>query len=756
MDTGGAWPLLDQKGMALCPADAFTKHPRRCSRLQAWAGSRQTAGVFAAIGRVCYRFRWAVLLVWIGVVVLAGAVGSQVFAKLTPEWSASNLESVQGWERLREASGVGPRTTALIDGVHVDDPVLATAVQDAAADLRERDGVAQVVDVYTAPLPELVAPDERAQLLLVDLEEGLEREEREAVVADVRQRVDEVADVTGADVVVGGQVLANQELAAQPVEDIEHGERITLPITLVVLVVVFGGLVAAFLPIVGALASIAGGLGGLYLFSFVMDLDPAVPAVTTVMGLALSIDYGLLVVSRYREERGRGRDVQGALEATTATAGRTIAFSALVVMVSLAGLFMFDVTIFRALGAAGVSVTVIAALSAITLVPALIALVHRRIRTPTTEVPAEGRFSSIARRVQRRPGLVVAGIGTLLLAGAVPFLSAEFANGGPEQLPRSFESRRFVDTLAERFPAESTGPVQVVAEGDAGTLDAYYDDLDERAGVAQVRPAQQVTPGLAVLEVVPEGRTQGPEARALVEHLRSDRPDVPTYVTGDAALLVDLNSEIRAGLPGGLAVLVTGAFVLLFLMTGSVLIPVKALIMNTLTLGAAFGVLVWGFQEGGLSDLLAFDPTGAIEPWLPVIIFAFAFGLSMDYEVFLLSRIKEMYDAGHSNDEAVALGLQRSGRIITSAALIMIIVFAGFATGQMLAIKELGVAMVVAVAVDATLVRVLLVPATMTLLGDWNWWAPGPLRRLHDRFGLSEHAELPPPPARRTESAPVG
>jgi RND superfamily putative drug exporter len=243
---------------------------------------------------------------------------------------------------------------------------------------------------------------------------------------------------------------------------------------------------------------------------------------------------------------------------------------------------------------------------------------------------------------------------------------------------------------------------------------------------------------VSAIDVVPSGSVQSDVAQGLVSTLRDQRPDYPSYVTGQAAFLVDFKHQITSRLPYAFGLIALATFVLLFLMTGSVLVPVKALVMNTLSLGATFGVLVWVFQDGHLSGLLGFDAFGAIEVWVPVVVFVFAFGLSMDYEVFLLSRIKECYDECGDNDRAVANGLQRSGRIITSAALLVMIVFLGFAAGKSLGIKEMGLSLAVAVAVDATLVRCLLVPATMTLLGDANWWAPAPLRRLYDRYGMHE------------------
>jgi putative drug exporter of the RND superfamily len=276
-------------------------------------------------------------------------------------------------------------------------------------------------------------------------------------------------------------------------------------------------------------------------------------------------------------------------------------------------------------------------------------------------------------------------------------------------------------------------------------LQAYADSVANLPNLRRAKPASDRRGGWSMVELTPYGSSQGDRAKALVRELRDHRPAFRTWVTGSAPVLVDFQDLVRAGLPWAALILGAGTFVLLFLMTGSVLVPLKALVMNTLSLGATFGVLVLVFQDGHGSGLLGFTPTGALETWVPVVVFAFAFGLSMDYEVFLLSRVKELYDSGMSNDKAIEVGLQRSGRIITSAALLVFIVFLGFTAGKLLGIKQLGLALATAVVVDATVVRCLLVPATMTLLGDRNWWAPAWLRRLHTRIGLREHVGVPLP-----------
>ncbi|MGN6090694.1 MAG: MMPL family transporter, partial [Actinomycetales bacterium] len=508
-----------------------------------------------------------------------------------------------------------------------------------------------------------------------------------------------------------------------------------------------------------ALASVAGGLFALLGFSHLLQLDPSVASVTTVMGLGLSIDYALLLVSRFREERSRGYDAQESLARMMATAGRTILFSALTVAVSLSGLFFFDVIVYKGLAAAGLSVVVFALLAALTLVPALIAVFAKRIKPTRASGADDGFFARLARTTQRRPIPVVVAVALVVLIAGTPFLGAHYRLGGVELLPTDSEARQFSDLIDARFPQSAADPLLVVAHVPASQLAAYTTEVTQRPDVAPhlraVLPPQDRLHGWSSLAVIAKGDPQGEDAQALVHALREHRPAFRTWVTGNGAVLVDLSAQVAAGVWKAALWVGLATFVLLFLMTGSVLVPLKALVMNTLSLGATFGALIWIFQEGHLSGLLGFTPVGGLETWLPVMVFAFAFGLSMDYEVFLLSRIKELYDSGLPNDRAVELGLQRTGRIITSAALLVVIVFAGFAAGRTMTIKEIGVALAIAVAVDATLVRCLLVPATMTLLGDLNWWAPGPLRRLHARIGLREHTDLPAPRAPEAAAPPT-
>ena len=373
----------------------------------------------------------------------------------------------------------------------------------------------------------------------------------------------------------------------------------------------------------------------------------------------------------------------------------------------------------------------------------LLAVFGDRIRPSMRGESEHGVFSRIAGFVQRRalPVAVVAAV--LLAAAAVPFAGARFENPDARSMPRSSEVRQLDDIRRNRFPAVGAEPIEVVARvaPDDARLASYVERVRAIPGVASV-DVSPVAPGVAavVVEVVPDGTEQGELAQSVVHRLRDDRPPFPTSVTGEAAELIDFKTSIADRLPLAIGLVALATLVLIFLMTGSVVVAVKAVLMNVLSLGATFGSLVWVFQDGHLSGLLGFDPVGSLDATMPLVIFIFAFGLSMDYEVFLLSRIKEAWDATGDNDVAVARGLQRSGHIITSAALLIVVVFAGFAAGELLLVKQLGFGLAVAVIVDATIVRMLLVPATMTLMGRWNWWAPAFLSRIHDRVGLHEAA----------------
>lgn len=727
---------------------------------------------------------WLVVIVASFAIALVGVTGSGLFDRLqSGEPRVPGSESLEGREVLEEASDAGPAITLLLRDVDVSTPEAAqevsTALDPARADLAAIPGVKAVIDPFILPgglenpaAALLVSENQDGFLMAVDLEPDLSDEEEKAAEEAVIERLDQVPDdlatvAPDASGIVTSDALITESVTSQVEQDLKTGELIALPISLLIMVVVFGGFLAAGMPTLGAIASIGGGMLALYGFTAFMEIDSVVVNVVTVLGLGLSIDYGLLIVSRYREElraavddaehgraKRRHRDpvVQKAMRNTLLTAGRTVVFSALTVAISIGGLLVMRPEILRSIGAAGVSVVLIAVLTAVTLVPAVLVLLGRRMlkpsglaRIPGVRVivrrfgevaPEEGVFSGITARVQRHPWLVLVGVVALLLVLAAPALNLQLRNSTTELIPEGSEQREVIEVLAEDYPVAAAPPVVVVAEASVGEATAWSAELAEIPGVSSVDPPTPVGSYVVIGVRLESTDAGGPEAVAVVEDIRATDPGFPYWVTGQAANQIDFVDALLKGLPWAVLIVVTATLVLLFLMTGSLLVPLKALLINIVSLTASLGVTVWIFQEGHLEGVLDFTSPGGVETYIVAVALAFGFGLAMDYEVFLLARIKELYDSGMSNDDAVKYGLQRSGRIITSAALIMIVVFSGFIAGDLLVIKEAGVALAVTVFIDATLVRMLLVPATMTLLGEWNWWAPRPLRRFHERYGI--------------------
>lgn len=742
--------------------------------------------MFESLGRAVAHHPRLTVAVWLVLTVLGfglavvGVHGENLFERLsTGEPAVPGSESSRANEILRDSDERGASLTLVVRGVDPTEAGVAEALAPLHEELAGIAGVASVIDPLVLPqgaanpaAAPLIAEDGTGFLVVVELEPGLDEAAQDEALGAVERTLDEVPAALeevspGASGLVGGTSLIVEAITSQVEEDLATGETIALPVALVIMVLVFGGFLAASMPMVGAIASIAGGLGALLGFSYLLDLDSSVVNVVTILGLGLSIDYGLLIVSRFREElhhlvdedggagarrrRGDGAVVT-ALTRTMSTAGRTVAFSAVTVAISIAGLLAFRPDILRAFGAAGVAVIVVAVATALTLVPAILVLFGRRLVRPglVSRVPGlrgllartadvqseEGVFSRLAARVQRHPWVVMLGSAALLGVLALPLAQLELRNSTTQLLPAGTTQREYVEALAADYPAASSPGVVVVAETSLEAATAWAASIAELDDVAAVDPPAP-SGAHVVIGVRPDTTDPGDAvARGVVTQIRDLDADFPVLVTGQAAGQMDFADSLVERLPWAAGIVAVATLVLLFLMTGSVVIPVKALLTNVLSIAASLGVLVWVFQDGNLSGLIGFVSTGGIETYVVALVVAFAFGLAMDYEVFLLSRIKELHDAGMSNDDAVRLGLQRSGRIITSAAAIIIVVFAGFVAGKLLVIKEVGFALAVAVLIDATVVRLLLVPATMTVLGRANWWAPGFLRRLHARAGL--------------------
>jgi RND superfamily putative drug exporter len=684
--------------------------------------------------------------IWLVAVVVGALSAGPVFNGLVTGNGPKTLESVQAFNVLDASSNQGGTVDAVVRGVTPGAAPVRAAVRSASADVARISGVRTVTTPYDqgVPAPRAAAAlardghGLRIHVTLANLDQGPRNTAVDAVSARLHALRTELvaAGQPGAEVLVGGGTVLNRQANAQVRQDLARAESLSLPITLVVLVFVFGGLVAAGLPVLAAAISVAATMTVLLGFSYLTDLDSNAVTVVTLLGLGLSVDYGLLLVARYREELAAGFEPAEAVGRTWATAGRTIMFSALTVAAALTGLLMFDVAGLSAMSAAGIGIAVVAMLVSLTLTASLLRLGRRWIRPSrrarrNADAAEVGFFARLAGGVQRRPAVIAVLTAAVLLVAGAPVLSTVLHLPRLDSLPASMEAVRVSHALTDQYGVAPAPAMTVVARTDAATLDAWAARWQGRPHVTRVEPAQQVAPDLSTVSIDVAGDPQGGDARSLVAQARADRPvGVQSWVTGDAAILSDLLGIIGAGLPWAIGVTLLAMTVLLFAMTGSLVIPVKAVLMNVVSLGATFGVLDAVFERGFLAGPLGLLKVAGIDPFVLVIVFAFAFALSMDYEVFLLGRIKEYVDQGEETDTAVRRGLQHSGRVITSAALLMVIVFGCFALAKSGTIQQIGLGLAVAVAIDATIVRCLLVPATMTLLGRWNWWAPGPLRRL--------------------------
>ncbi|MET9778045.1 MMPL family transporter [Streptomyces sp. NPDC006367] len=702
--------------------------------------------MLSTLARAATRRPSTVMLLW-GLFLLLGlGLGTGVFGKLSDDVpDVPGTESEVTAEYLDGLDPSGESITAVVEAAAVGDPRVRAEVGRAVADLRRIAGVAAVPDPYATR--GLVAGDGRALIVPVEFAGGLGDDAEEEAVEAAAARLHGI-DASG--VHVSGGPLLGEQLGERAQEDVKNAELLSLPVVLVLLLVVFGGLRAAGLPLLVALAGIAGAFLALSGFSQVTDVSVYAIQVTTMLGLGLAVDYALLMLVRFREERRHTADVAEAVHRTVAAAGRTVLFSGLTVAVSLAGLLVFPSTFLRSMGLAVAAVVVVDMLAALTLLPALLARFGGRI-TPARTRPdgEEGRlFARLARFAARRRVAVLAVVVPALLVLALPVTGMRIDIGDARQLPRSTEARRLYDAVGAHFPP-GTGvePVTVVLRpgtdaATAGRIGALVPGTGRR----------DLPGGTTVLELPPSGPADGAAATALVERVREMRGDAPVQVTGTAAQLVDFRQMLADRAPWAALTVLAGIFALLFAFTGSVLLPLRTVATTLLSLAAALGAVVWVFQEGHLAGLIGAEGLGALSLTAPPLIIAIAFGLAMDYELFILARMREARERGEDDRQAVVTGLRRSGRVVTCAALLLAVVFAAFMTGGFSPILQIGLGLTLAVLIDATVVRMLLVPASMALLGRWAWWAPGPLRRAHERFGVREGpvaVPAAPEPARR-------
>ncbi|MCU1616489.1 MAG: hypothetical protein JWO98_4029 [Frankiales bacterium] len=720
--------------------------------------------MFEALGRLMYRRRRWVVVVALLAVGFAGVWGTGVFGELTGAgFDDPKSESTRAAAVAEQALG---RTSADVivlyrsDHLTVDDPAFEDAVTGALARVPEGT-VGHTTTFWATGAPSLVSHDRHATYAVLTFARG----------SDDLPRIEKAVVAPGLTTRFGGNAVINEDINQRVSSDIGTAETISMPVLLVLMVVIFGSLAAASLPLAIGGAAILGSFTALRGVTSFTDVSVFAVNVVTIMGLGLAIDYGLFMVSRFREEIRRQPTVEDAVARTVATAGRTVAVSGVTVALSLAGLIIFPQVFLRSMGLGGMSAVLVAMLAALTLLPALLGMLGPRVdalsvrplfgrlarRPPaaTTAVVAEdhrGAWYRIARSVMRRPVVYAVVVIAVLVTLALPFLRVQFGGIDVRVLPAGTESRVVSATIDRDFPSGPNGPItSVVTLPDAvdsaaggAELSSYVRSVSDVPGVtrATVTGAAGRT---ARVDVGYAGDPMSSGARALVGQIRAVAAPAgaTVLVGGQSAVLTDLLHSLGSLLPWMALFVVATTFVLLFLAFGSIVLPLKALAMNALSIGASFGALVWIFQDGHLSGPLGFEPTGFIEATQPILVLAIIFGLSMDYEVFLMSRIREQYDLTGDNTRAVATGLQRTGGIITSAALLLVIVIAAFSLSGITFIKMIGVAMLIAIVVDATVVRILLVPATMRLLGRANWYAPGPLRGLYSRYGIRESDGVP-------------
>ncbi len=673
---------------------------------------------------------------------LAGFFGSGVADRLDP-YSADDpdTESVIAQERLEDAGYRETSAVVLIEGANPESATGAQRVEEVATATADVEGVRDVTGFLDTDDPAFVSRAGDTSYLAVTFEATDDDEVQETGEVLVAA----LADTDG--VSVGGNAVAQQQVNEKVESDLQRAELLAFPILFLLSLLFFRSLVAAALPLlIGALA-IVSTLLLLTVASELTSISIFALNLVTGLGLGLAIDYSLFVVSRYREEMARSGPGMTALRRTMATAGRTVLYSSLTVAAALAALTVFPQNFLYSMGIGGTLVALAAALISLTVLPAVLALLGERVNSLSpkflqrradfdSRAATEGFWYRLSRTVMRIPGRIALGSAAFLVALGIPFFSIEFTSVDAQVLSEDASARQVDSTLRAEFPPYRDTPVQLAVTGDRASAEAVAEQAAELPGAAAVSRPQQVSGDLWSVDVVSSTAPLEASSQDLVDSAR----ELPgeTLVTGFTAGFVDLQDSLVEHLPLVLALVAVATFTVLFLMTGSVILPLKQLVMNLLGLSAVFGILVLIFQDGRFEGLLGYTSQGGLESTQPLLLFAVAFGLSTDYGVFLLSRIKEARDAGASDSEAVAIGLERTGRIVTAAALLFCIAIGAFVTSEIVFIKQLGLGTALAVLIDATIIRALLVPSLMEMLGKWNWWAPAPLRRVHARLGLSE------------------
>jgi RND superfamily putative drug exporter len=708
-------------------------------------------GLTTRLAGASARRPWLTLGLWIAMIAVAGWISSQYLADaLTTSAEFTNSpEAVQAEELIEERFGEEGVTEVFIlssADLTVEDPSFEEAVRSLQTSVPEKG--AEAVTFYDTEDPSMVSNDGHTTLVPVTFEKPDEMADLLPAVEELRNEANEGPVVSGRSF---GPVTIEEDFSRIAEEDLAQGETFGVLVALVVLVLVFGALVAGIIPIVMGVASIVLAIGLVALVGRAVDFSFFVTNIITMMGLAVGIDYSLFIVSRYREERANGHPKLDAIDVAGTTASRAVFFSGMTVVLALLGMLIVPSTIFRSLGAGAIFVVVVAVLASLTLLPALLSLLGDRVnslrvlrRRKDLGSESSHRFwNAITRRVMSRPVfslLIGAGI---LVAASLSYFNINTGFAGVSTMPENAPSRQAFDILASDFSGGLNSPIEVVADGDAnssevrGAITELREllDQDELFGPSRVEVNEAADATIVSFPVNADPSSE--VATSSIGRIRDDY--VPTafqgvnarvFVGGDTAFNQDFFDVTDSNTPVVFAFVLGLSFLLLMMVFRSIVVPLKAIVMNLLSVGAAYGLIVLVFQEGVGADLFGFQQVEAIEAWLPLFLFSILFGLSMDYHVFLLSRIKERFDQTGDNAESVAFGLRTTGGLITGAAAIMVAVFGGFAAGDLVALQQTGFGLAAAVLIDATLVRSVLVPATMKLLGDRNWYLPGWLEWL--------------------------
>ena len=696
------------------------------------------------LARASARRPWITLGLWVVAIAVAGWISSQYLADaLTTDMDFTNTpEAVQAEELIEERFGEEGVTEILIlssEDTTVADPAFEQAVRAVQGAAIEEGG--EAVTFFDTEDPSMVSEDRQTTLMPVTFEDTRNLDDYLPAIEGLIETTDE----TGLSAQAFGPITIQDDFSHIAEEDLAQGETFGVLVALVVLVLVFGALVAGLIPIAMGIASIAVAIGLVALVGMAVDFSFFVTNMITMMGLAVGIDYSLFIVSRYREERFKGLEKVDAIGAAGATASRAVFFSGMTVVLALIGMLLVPTTIFRSLGAGAIFVVVVAMFASLTLLPALLGLLGDRINSLSilrrkADLGSENshRFwNAITRRVMARPVIsLVLGAG-ILLAASLSYFNIDSGFSGVSTLPADTGSRQAFETLSAEFSGGLNSPIEIVVDGDVesaevqGGIESLQASLasDDLFGPSQVLPGENGDTALITAPV--NADPQSEVATSSIDRIRDDLVpqafdgvDAEVLVGGDTAFNADFFDLTDTYTPIVFIFVLGLSFLLLMVVFRSIVVPLKAIVMNLLSVGAAYGLIVLVFQEGVGADFFGFQQVEAIEAWLPLFLFSVLFGLSMDYHVFLLSRIRERFLETHDNTESVAYGLRTTGGLITGAAAIMVAVFAGFAAGNLVMLQQMGFGLAVAVFIDATLVRSVLVPASMKLLGDRNWYLP--------------------------------